>query len=670
MVIKVKIIAIIAITILISVGVTTGILIHVHRSQMQKHASKEGELITEVIHKSIDHAMLLGRKSDVQSIIENLGKNEELIIVRILSLQGEILKSSEPSEIGSKQADFSSGAVPSGKLIERNGKEILVFSKPVDNKKTCFRCHGNKEKMNGIIQIEQDLSRNTATLVSLKNILLSSNITLVILVSALLSVLFTRLITKPLKGLLLTIKDIEAGNWDATVTVRSNDELGLIGSSFNDMIQEIRALYKKNVTKERELANIRIKLEHKTKVEELNTQLEYKLKELETANKAISSLSKEVKGKNLQLEKAVERLKKINEVGTTLTSIIETAELMKIVIRSTADVINADRITMHLNGKKRTPLTLQYQRGLGIDHLADVSMEFNSSYSDILKRGKSIHHSKASGNQATDQNGIIARIGVPLKMQGQIIGALVLENNNGGARFTEDELELLATIASQAMVAIENALLYETVKSNYFAAIQSLVNALEANDKFTKGHSERVTLLSLELARYIGLDYREMETLEHAAILHDIGKLGIDALILQKRGKLTADEYALVQAHPAIGNEILKPIETLDDIRMIIIQHHERYDGRGYPNNLKGSEISLKSRILSVVDTFDAMITDRPYRNALTMEKVCDELKTHSGTQFDPYVVQMFMEMLKSKGDEFLASMGYHVLQSFSYDSQ
>ncbi len=670
MVIKVKIIAIIAITILISVGVTTGILIHVQRSQMQKHASKEGELITEVIHKSIDHAMLLGRKSDVQSIIENLGKNEELIIVRILSLQGEILKSSEPSEIGSKQADFSSGAVPSGKLIERNGKEILVFSKPVDNKKTCFRCHGNKEKMNGIIQIEQDLSRSTATLVSLKNILLSSNITLVILVSALLSVLFTRLITKPLKGLLLTIKDIEAGNWDATVTVRSNDELGLIGSSFNDMIQEIRALYKKNVTKERELANIRIKLEHKTKVEELNTQLEYKLKELETANKAISSLSKEVKGKNLQLEKAVERLKKINEVGTTLTSIIETAELMKIVIRSTADVINADRITMHLNGKKRTPLTLQYQRGLGIDHLADVSTEFNSSYSDILKRGKSIHHSKASGNQATDQNGIIARIGVPLKMQGQIIGALVLENNNGGARFTEDELELLATIASQAMVAIENALLYETVKSNYFAAIQSLVNALEANDKFTKGHSERVTLLSLELARYIGLDYREMETLEHAAILHDIGKLGIDALILQKRGKLTADEYALVQAHPAIGNEILKPIETLDDIRMIIIQHHERYDGRGYPNNLKGSEISLKSRILSVVDTFDAMITDRPYRNALTMEKVCDELKTHSGTQFDPYVVQMFMEMLKSKGDEFLASMGYHVLQSFSYDSQ
>jgi HD-GYP domain-containing protein (c-di-GMP phosphodiesterase class II) len=579
MVIKTKIIAIIAITILISVGVTTGILIHIQRSQMGEHASKEGELITDVIHRSIDHAMLLGRTREVQSIIENLGKNEELIAVRILSLRGEILKSSEPSEIGLKAADFSSGAAPAGRVIKTNGKDILVFSKPIDNKQTCVRCHGHKEKINGIIQIEQDLSRNSATLASLKEILLSSNIALVILVSALLSVLFTKLVTKPLKGLLLTIKDIEAGNWDATVTVRSNDELGLIGSSFNAMIREMKALYKKDVTKERELANIRIKLEHKTKVEELNTQLEYKLQELETANKAISSLSKEVKGKNLQLEKAIERLKKINEVGTTLTSIIETAELMKIIIRSTADLIKADRITMHLNGKKRTPLTLQYQRGLGIDHLTDVSMEFNSTYSDILKRGKSIHHSEAPGNQATDLSGSIARIGVPLKMQGQIIGALVLENNNGGVRFTEDELELLTTIANQAMVAVENALLYETVKANYFAAIQSLINALEANDKFTKGHSERVTLLSLELARYIGLDYRELETLEHAAILHDIGKLGIDALILQKRGKLTADEYALVQAHPAIGNEILKPIQTLDNIRMIIIQHHERYDG-------------------------------------------------------------------------------------------
>lgn len=670
MVIKTKIIAIIALTILISVGVTTGILVRMQRIQMEKHAVEEVELITDIIHHAIEHAMLHGNSNDVQSIVENLGRNEELTTVRILSPRGEILKSSIPSEIGSQEAVMYSGATPAAQFIGTSGTDTLIFSKPIQNRKACFVCHGSKEKTNGIIQIKQNLSRSTTTIASLKGILLTSNIALIVLISGLLSVLLTRLITKPLKGLLITIKDIEAGNWDATVTVRNNDELGLLGSSFNAMIQQIKDLYKKNLAKERELANIRIKLENKTKVEALNSQLAYRLKELEAANRAISSLSKEVKGKNLELVKAVEKLKKINQVGTTLASIIETSELMKIVIQSTAELINADRITMHLNGRKRTPLTLQYQRGLGIDQLTDIPAEFSSSYADILKRGKQFHHFEASEDTSGDQNGSMSTIGVPLKMREQIIGALVLENNNGRPRFSKDELELLTTISNQTMVAIENALLYETVKSNYFAAIQSLVNALEANDKFTKGHSERVTLLSLELARYIGLDYREIETLEHAAILHDIGKLGIDAFILQKRGKLTDDEYALVQAHAAIGNEILKPIETLDEIRKIIIQHHERYDGKGYPNGLKGSEIALKARMLSLVDTFDAMMTDRPYRNALTLQEVFDELQTHSGTQFDPYVVQVFMDMLKSKGDQLLASIGYNALFSISYDSQ
>jgi HD-GYP domain-containing protein (c-di-GMP phosphodiesterase class II) len=638
---------------------------------MVEHASEEGELLADVIHKSIELSMLRGNTEDVQKIIENIGKNKEFAGLRILSPDGVILKSSDPSEIGSQADDFSSGALSlaglSSSTTHNNG---IIVSRQIENKKECLGCHSSKELINGIIQIRQDLTRSIATTHSLKRILLFTNIFLVVLVSGLLSYLFTRLIMKPLKELLITIRDVEAGNWDARVKLRDNDELGIIGSSFNTMIQEIKILFKKNVTKERELANIRMKLEHKTKVEELNTQLEFKLKELETANKAISSLSKEVKGKNLQLEKAIERLKKLNEAGRVLTSIIETEELMKIIIRSASDLIGADSVTMHLQRKDKASLTLQYQRGLGIDYLPEVSMEFNTCYEDILKRGKPVHHPDPSGTLAADSISDKARIGVPLKMQGQIVGGMLLENNNSTDLFTEDEVELLTTLSNQAMVAMENAVLYETVKTNYFAAIQSLVNALEANDTFTKGHSERVTQLSLQLGQYIGLDYKELETLEHAAILHDIGKLGVDTLILQKRGKLTVSEYALIQTHPAIGNEILRPIGTLQDVRTTIIQHHERYDGRGYPKGLKGSEISLKSRILSIVDTFDAMMTDRPYRNALTIEQVFDELKTNSGTQFDPHVVQMFVEMIKSKGDQYLSSIGYTALQSIHYDSQ
>jgi len=161
------------------------------------------------------------------------------------------------------------------------------------------------------------------------------------------------------------------------------------------------------------------------------------------------------------------------------------------------------------------------------------------------------------------------------------------------------------------------------------------------------------------LGKFIGLDYRELEILEHAAILHDIGKIGIDSNILNKEGKLTVSEFSLVKAHPLIGEEILGPVDTLEGVKTTVIQHHERYDGRGYPYGLTGEEISLKARILSVVDTFDAMVTDRPYRRALSYSKALDELKKGAGKQFDPFVVESFIEMLNHKGQGFLIDVGY-----------
>ncbi|MEJ2696077.1 MAG: HD domain-containing phosphohydrolase [Candidatus Sulfobium sp.] len=236
----------------------------------------------------------------------------------------------------------------------------------------------------------------------------------------------------------------------------------------------------------------------------------------------------------------------------------------------------------------------------------------------------------AAGKRPNEQE--TTGIGVPLEVKGHVIGALILESGPARRPFEQEELEALTTLSNQATVAIENAWLYESVKNNYFATIQSLVNALEASDRFTRGHSERVRLLSVGLGKHLGLDFRELELLEHAAILHDIGKIGIDNFVLQKQGKLTSREYGLVKTHPLIGDEILGPIENLEAVRKTIIQHHERYDGTGYPYGLRGNEISLKSRVLSVVGTFDAMMTDRPYRRALDLNQVKEELKANAGT--------------------------------------
>ncbi|MDA8432937.1 MAG: HD domain-containing protein [Nitrospiraceae bacterium] len=659
MIIKTKIITIIALTIILTVGTTTAVLMNMQNRKMIESKLQDTEFLCDVIERTIDTAMQEGKTAEVQKILENVGKSKEILSLRILSADGTVVKSTNGIEIGSKSADFLKsyfGAAEKPKLI--NATTINYFH-AIKNRQECLGCHDNKNGVIGFIQIKHDISRNVSTFLSLKRLLVFSGIVIVLLVSVILSVLFSHFVMNPLKSLLSAINKVEAGNWEATVRIDSNDELGIIGSSFNKMIQEVNNLYKKNLAKERELSKIRLDLDHKSKLESLNSQLEFKLKELETANKAVTSLSREVKNKNVELEKAVERLKKINEIGRILSSIIETNELMKIIIQTTADLLKADKVTLHLHNSRRPAVTIQYRRGAGLETIPDFSLEVNKDFRDVFTQGKPVIISYPMTERDTGGPAVGQKIGVPLRMKGQIIGAMMLENGRNSGSFTEDEIELLTTLSNHAMVAIENAWLYESVKTNYFATIQSLVNALEANDRFTKGHSERVRILSVELGRYVGLDFKELELLEHASILHDIGKIGIDTFILQKQGKLTAKEYSLIKTHPLIGDEILGPIETLDGVRKTIIQHHERYDGNGYPYGLRGDEISLKSKILSVVDTFDAMMTDRPYRKALSLASVKDELLTNSGTQFDPYVVSAFVEMMNASGDGLLASCGY-----------
>lgn len=661
-IIKTKIITIIALTIMVTVGATTAVLIRMQNSRMLESKLEDTQFLCDVVEKTIENSMREGDTVEVQKVLENVGKSKEIVALRILSPDGTILKSTHRDEIGSKSADFIKNNFSGSQKPTFINDTTINYFHSIQNRSECYRCHEQRNSVIGVVQIKHDITRNMSTFLSIKRLLILSNIAIVLLVSLILSLLFSRFIMNPLKNLLTTINSVEAGNWQATVKVTGNDELGVLGASFNRMIQEINNLYKKNIVKERELSKIRVELEHKTKLEGLYSQLEFKLKELETANKAITSLSKEVKNKNIELEKAVDRLKKINEIGRMLSSIIETQELMRIIIQTTADLLKAEKVTLHLKNSRRPEVTIQYKRGIGLENITDSFLEVNKEFADLLSHGRPViipcpvEPGLANG-PAKGQ-----KLGVPLKMKGQVIGAMVLENGAASGSFTEDELELLTTLSNQAMVAIENAWLYESVKTNYFATIQSLVNALEASDRFTKGHSERVRMLSVELGKYIGLDFKEIELLEHASILHDIGKIGIDHFILQKQGKLTTKEYSMIKTHPLIGDEILGPIETLEGVRKTIIQHHERYDGNGYPYGLRGDEISLKSKILSVVDTFDAMMTDRPYRKALSLHAVKEELKVNAGSQFDPYVVGAFVDMLGSTGDKLLTAAGYNTM--------
>jgi len=239
---------------------------------------------------------------------------------------------------------------------------------------------------------------------------------------------------------------------------------------------------------------------------------------------------------------------------------------------------------------------------------------------------------------------------VPLKVRDQVLGMMVVVSFARGRRFVEGERKALLILASRAAIAVENARLYRQLEEAFRETIEGLVFALEAKDRFTRGHSERVSQYAKIIAEGMGLPEEEVEKISQAARLHDIGKIGIKMEALLKEGKLTPEEYKMFQTHPEIGKRILEPIGFLQDIVPLIYHHHERYDGTGYPERKKGEEIPLGARILAVADSYDVMTSDRPYRKALSVEEAVEELRRNRGTQFDPHVVDVFIEELKKRG--------------------
>jgi HD-GYP domain-containing protein (c-di-GMP phosphodiesterase class II) len=187
----------------------------------------------------------------------------------------------------------------------------------------------------------------------------------------------------------------------------------------------------------------------------------------------------------------------------------------------------------------------------------------------------------------------------------------------------------------------------ESLNTGYIQTVMSLVNAIEAKDAYTSGHCQRVMEISCEIATNMCLDDDTIKDLRYAAMLHDIGKIGISATILNKTGKLTDQEYEEIKKHPQISYNILKNVEFLGMGLIAILEHHEKYNGAGYPNRLKGEEISLLGRILCIADAFDAMTSDRTYRKGMAMELAIDEIERCKGVQFDPTISDVFIKMIR-----------------------
>ncbi len=240
---------------------------------------------------------------------------------------------------------------------------------------------------------------------------------------------------------------------------------------------------------------------------------------------------------------------------------------------------------------------------------------------------------------------------IPLIVGGRVLGVISLAEERDWERspFTPEKVALCQSIAAQAAVAIENAHLYEELQQSFIQTIAALAAAVDAKDPYTGGHSQRTTELAAAIAQELGLDDEEVELIRYACLLHDVGKIGISEEILLKPGPLNAEEWEVVRRHPALGASIVERAALLYEMVPIILHHHERYDGQGYPEGLRGEDIPFKARILAVADAYEAMTSDRAYRPAMTVQQALATLREGADRQWDGKVVEVLNRIIREQ---------------------
>jgi HD-GYP domain-containing protein (c-di-GMP phosphodiesterase class II) len=294
-----------------------------------------------------------------------------------------------------------------------------------------------------------------------------------------------------------------------------------------------------------------------------------------------------------------------------------------------------------------SPLDAQRGRSLrwithAPEHLAAVHSEF------ARQATPSIDGVDRTAGTVLTPHGLIDFIAVPVRTRTEVTGFVGLFRADDESPFETGEVRLLECLAREISNTATTRRLHQELSGMLFNTVRGLVAAIDAKDEYTRGHSERVYHLSRLIAGRLDLDAEQNRLLSWAALLHDVGKIAIDSDILNKPGRLTDEEYAAIKTHPARGCRVLEPIPQLREILPAIRHHHERWDGRGYPDGLRSEEIPLHARILAIADTYDAIVSTRAYRRARTPEFALEEISRGAGIQFDPAIVPVFLALAQA----------------------
>jgi GAF domain-containing protein len=349
-------------------------------------------------------------------------------------------------------------------------------------------------------------------------------------------------------------------------------------------------------------------------------------------------------------QRSIWELKNLQEALQAATSTLDLNQVLQQVLAGAAKASSAQIGCLALEDSGR----LVMKGGFGTDHATAERLALVLG-GDICRRvmasGEAVMEAMVQDAGADSPLKPRAVLCVPIRLRGTPLGVLFLAHYQVGHAFTSDHRNLVTELAAQAAVAIDNARLFKDREEVILAALEALANAVDARDPYTAGHSERVTQYALMIARqmhYSPNDQQAWVRLERGGRLHDIGKIGVPDAVLQKAGKLTDEEFAKMKEHPVVGFNILSGLRMLTDELVIVRSHHERYDGKGYPDRKKSDELPIFAWIVGAADAIDAMTSDRPYRRGMSLDEAVEQVRVGAGTHFHPDVAEAVLDAVQS----------------------
>ena len=372
---------------------------------------------------------------------------------------------------------------------------------------------------------------------------------------------------------------------------------------------------------------------------------------------ANEKMNKRIEENNIRLDKETSKgrggLDVSYKVKDGISPTLKLDDIFEVVLDRICRILDFEKCSVLLVNKGSGELIINASRGLDSEIVAQTKLKLGEPISGWITQHKQavlvedIETDERFAKRSQEKYYTKSFIGVPLIVKEEAIGVVNINNKKSKEPFTQDDFRFLKGVVDVTAIAVENAMLYASLEVAYLDTVMALGSAIGVKNQYTKGHLQQVTKYSLAIAKEMGLSDDEIKVIDQACHLYDLGNLWIQEYILTKQGKLTTKEWEEIKLHTVRSAEMLRPLGFLDGVIDLVEQHHERYDGMGYPHKLKREEIILGARIIAVADSFDAMISDRPYRKALSQSEAIEELRKGSGTQFDPKVVEAFLRAYK-----------------------